>query len=257
MTNTPQRPRARRRIMLVALGVVTALAFGTAALADSPTKADAATQTTAKAIVVKSAVAFDRKAASLTDPRSPWVIVNKKRPLSPRNYVPRLVYVPINYVWRPSLQPGASKAVVKMFAAYKAQTGRKMQSQSAYRSYATQMSVYNNSLRIRSRAATDAIIARPGTSEHQTGWSIDISALPGNCSLSTCFANTSQGKWLTANAWKYGFLLRYPANKVHVTGYSFEPWHYRWVGPYLTTEMHRTGFTTLEEFFRTGSAPSY
>ena len=261
MTNTPRR-RARRRAVLAALGVVTSLTLG-AALAGSPSQAQAApeqthvSRATTKAFAVTSAVVFNRNAASITDPRSPWVVVNKKRPLTPRSYVPPLVYVPINYVWRPSLQWGASKAATKMLAAYQAETGRRMQSQSAYRSYATQVSVYNASVRIRGVAATDKIIARPGTSEHQTGWAIDVSALPSNCSLSTCFANTHQGKWLAANAWRFGFLLRYPANKVAVTGYSFEPWHYRFVGPYLTTEMRRTGFTTLEEFFRLPAAPSY
>ena len=243
--------------MLIALGVVTTLTFG-ATLTDSPPQAHAApAQTTVKAIVVKSSVVFNRNAASLTNPRSPWVVVNKRRPLNPRGFVPPLVYVPVNYVWRPSLQPMASTAVTKMFAAYRAATGRGMQSQSAYRSYSTQVSVYSASLYVRSRAATDMIIARPGTSEHQTGLAIDISALPSNCTLRTCFANTSQGKWLAANAYRYGFILRYPADKTRITGYSFEPWHYRFVGPYLATEMRRTGIRTLEEFFHLPAAPSY
>lgn len=256
------RPRARRRAVHAAVAVLTSLACG-ASLTGAPVQAQAApAQTllgapTATTITVKAAAGFNRSAASLTDPRSPWVVVNKKRPLNPRSYSPPLVYVPINYVWRPSLQWGASRAATKMLAAYRAETGRRMQSQSAYRSYATQVSVYNARVRLRGVAATDKIIARPGTSEHQTGWAIDISALPSNCSLSICFANTHQGKWLAANAWRFGFLLRYPANKVAVTGYSFEPWHYRFVGAYLTTEMRRTGFTTLEEFFRLPPAPGY
>ncbi|SDK12258.1 D-alanyl-D-alanine carboxypeptidase [Cryobacterium psychrotolerans] len=248
--------------MLATLGVVTSLTLG-AALTGSPSQAQAApeqtlvSRATTKAFAVTSAVVFNRNAASITDPRSPWVVVNKKRPLNPpqlrasaRIRTDQLRVAPVAAV-------GASKAATKMLATYQAETGRRMQSQSAYRSYATQVSVYNASVRIRGVAATDKIIARPGTSEHQTGWAIDVSALPSNCSLSTCFANTHQGKWLSANAWRFGFLLRYPANKVAVTGYSFEPWHYRFVGPYLTTEMRRTGFTTLEEFFRLPAAPSY
>ncbi|WP_236609485.1 M15 family metallopeptidase [Leifsonia xyli] len=78
---------------------------------------------------------------------------------------------------------------------------------------------------------------------------MDISAVPAQCSLSACFAQTPQGEWLAANAWRFGFLLRYPADKVAVTGFMFEPWHYRYIGIPLATHLHATGVTTLEEFF--------
>ncbi|WP_256030775.1 M15 family metallopeptidase [Leifsonia xyli] len=91
--------------------------------------------------------------------------------------------------------------------------------------------------------------ARPGHSEHQTGFAVDISAVPAQCSLSACFAQTPQGEWLAANAWRFGFLLRYPEDKVAVTGFMFEPWHYRYIGVPLATHLHATGVTTLEEFF--------
>jgi D-alanyl-D-alanine carboxypeptidase len=73
--------------------------------------------------------------------------------------------------------------------------------------------------------------------------------VPANCSLDACFGTTPQGQWLAANAWRFGFLLRYPADKVDVTGYTYEPWHFRYIGVDLATEMHNTGVTTLEEFF--------
>jgi D-alanyl-D-alanine carboxypeptidase len=192
------------------------------------------------------------------DPTSLWVVVNKIRPLRPMDYTPPdLVAVPVAHVWAPQLRKAASDAVVGMFAAFTAETGLRMQSQSAYRSYTSQLGVYNQDVAANGQAAADANTARPGTSEHQTGLAIDISALPGACSLRACFGDTPQGKWLAANAWRFGFLLRYPANKVPVTGYNYEPWHYRYVGVELATELHTTGVGTLEEFFGLPAAPDY
>ena len=86
---------------------------------------------------------------------------------------------------------------------------------------------------------------------------MDIGAASGDCSLAECFADTPEGAWLRDNAWRFGFIMRYPADKTDVTGYSFEPWHYRYVGTELATELHDTGFTTLEEFFGLPAAPDY
>jgi D-alanyl-D-alanine carboxypeptidase len=77
------------------------------------------------------------------------------------------------------------------------------------------------------------------------------------CALQACFADTPQGLWLAANAWKYGFMLRYPNGKTPITGYEFEPWHYRYVGLELAAELHTTGIQTLEEFFGLPPAPTY
>jgi D-alanyl-D-alanine carboxypeptidase len=84
-----------------------------------------------------------------------------------------------------------------------------------------------------------------------------VSALPSVCALDQCFANTPQGQWLAANGWKYGFIVRYPADKTAVTGYEYEPWHMRYVGLDLAAEMHRDGIETLEEFFGLPAAPDY
>jgi zinc D-Ala-D-Ala carboxypeptidase len=201
---------------------------------------------------------FDKTAQSIDDPASYWVIVNKLRPLSPADYkAPDLVDVPVPYVYAPMLRAEASAAVVQMFADFTAQTGLQMQSQSAYRSYSAQVSTYNNWVSSLGQEGADLTSARPGHSEHQTGLAIDISALPAKCSLDQCFADTPQGQWLAANAWTYGFVLRYPDDYTAITGYEFEPWHYRYVGVALATEYHNTGATTLEEFFGLPAAPTY
>lgn len=201
---------------------------------------------------------FDKKAKSTTDPKSYWVVVNKERPLGPKSYAPTdLVSVPVAYANPPKLRKTASAAVVKMFAAFEKSTGLKMQSQSAYRSYSSQKSVYAGWVDRLGQKGADKTSARPGFSEHQTGLAIDISAKPAKCTLKSCFADTAQGKWLAKNAWKYGFILRYPKYLTKTTGYEFEPWHYRFVGVGLATEMRKQGEKTLESFFDLGQAPDY
>ena len=204
------------------------------------------------------APSFDRAARSIDDPDSIWVVVDKLRPLSPTDYTPAdLVDVPVAFANPPRLRQEASDAVVSLFTAFAAETGLALQSQSAYRSFEAQTRVYDGDIATLGQAGADLSTARPGTSEHQTGLTIDISALPGQCSLSACFGDTPHGQWLAANAWRFGFLLRYPADKVEITGYEFEPWHYRYIGIELATEMHNTGVSTLEEFFGLPAAPSY
>jgi D-alanyl-D-alanine carboxypeptidase len=201
---------------------------------------------------------FNRAKFSIDDPASIWVVVNKTRPLNPVDYAPSdLVEVPVAHTWVPLLRQEASTAVVAMFAAASAEAGLSLASNSAYRSYTTQVGVYNDDVATNGQAAADTSTARPGTSEHQTGLTMDIGPASGNCSLNTCFADTPEGQWLAANAWRFGFLLRYPADKVAVTGYAFEPWHYRYIGTELSTEMHHTGVSTLEEFFGLPAAPNY
>ncbi|KRE31406.1 hypothetical protein ASG80_02880 [Agromyces sp. Soil535] len=192
---------------------------------------------------------FDRGARSIDDPMSIWVVVNKLRPVNPQEFEPAdLVEVPVEYTNEPELRQEASAAVVAMFDAAFAEAGLELASNSAYRSYSAQENVYDGD---------DATTARPGFSEHQTGLAIDIGPLSGECSLDPCLADMPEGIWLRDNAWRFGFILRYPADKTPITGYSFEPWHFRYVGTELATEMHDTGVTTLEEFFGLPPAPEY
>jgi zinc D-Ala-D-Ala carboxypeptidase len=201
---------------------------------------------------------FDRAAHSIDDPASIWVVVNKLRPLNPLNYVPAdLVDVPVPHTHPPQLRKEAADAVVAMFHGASVEAALALASNSAYRSYDIQVDLYNQDVADHGQAAADLSTARPGTSEHQTGLTMDIGATSGSCSLNACFGQTPEGQWLAANAWRFGFLLRYPADKTAITGYEFEPWHYRYIGVDLATEMHNTGVTTLEEFFGLPAAPTY
>lgn len=204
---------------------------------------------------------FNKSAHSHTDPASIWVIVNKQHPLNPKTYAPTLT-VP-NVPLKGSASAGnmhvstvMAPALESLFAGAKA-AGYTLMLSSGYRSYSYQVGVYNGIVASQGQAAADQQSARPGYSEHQTGFAADVAPRSGHCDLSQCFGTTPEGEWLAANAWRYGFIIRYQADKVAVTGYEYEPWHIRYVGTDLSTEMHKTGITTLEEFFGVSGGTSY
>jgi zinc D-Ala-D-Ala carboxypeptidase len=200
---------------------------------------------------------FDRERLSIDGPESLWVVVNKRRPLNPPDHEPRdLVDVPVPHVWAPKLRVEASDAVVALFDAAAAE-GLELASQSAYRSHPTQVEVYGALVDERGESVADRTSARPGHSEHQTGLAVDISAVPAECSLQKCFGDTPHGQWLAGNAWRFGFVLRYPDGATPITGYEYEPWHFRYVGGDLAAEMHEQKVATLEEFFDLPAAPDY
>ncbi|HEY5806065.1 MAG TPA: M15 family metallopeptidase [Candidatus Saccharimonadales bacterium] len=201
---------------------------------------------------------FNKKLHSLTDPTSPWVVVNKKRQLSPKNYAPTDLRTPSMSIGSASQRVSGQTAVaLEALAKAAASEGVNLMIISAYRSYETQINIYNSEVRGFGQAQADRESARPGHSEHQTGWAADIGTASGKCEIKTCFADTSEGQWLAANAYKYGFVIRYPDGKEHITGYMYEPWHIRFVGTELSGEMYKTKTQTLEEFFGLPAAPGY
>lgn len=201
---------------------------------------------------------FDRGARSIDDPASVWVVVNKARPLVPVDYVPSdLVSAPVPATNPPTLRAEAADALVAMFDAARAEAGITLQSQSAYRSYTTQQSIFSDRLAREGRERTERFSARPGYSEHQTGLAVDIGLPSGECAFDACFGDTTAGIWLVDNAHRFGFLLRYPDGLQPIVGFGYEPWHFRYIGPELAGEMHVQGIATLEEFFGLPAAPDY
>jgi len=86
---------------------------------------------------------------------------------------------------------------------------------------------------------------------------MDVSARDQGCQIRVCFGQTKAGSWLAKNAYKYGFIIRYPNNATPTTGYQYEPWHLRYVGKGLAMVMHDDRVVTLEKFFNLPSAPNY
>lgn len=113
---------------------------------------------------------------------------------------------------------------------------------SPYRSYQTQNKLYNNYASYDGYDKADTYSARPGFSEHQTGLAVDIN------STDDSFAYTDEAKWLEDNAYKYGFILRYPEGKEYITGYQYEPWHFRYVGKSVAEEIYNLDIT-YEEYY--------
>lgn len=116
---------------------------------------------------------------------------------------------------------------------------------SPYRSYNTQSALYNNYAARDGISLADTYSARPGHSEHQTGLAFDVTSRTTNFDT---FAYSNEYKWLQDNAYKYGFILRYPKGKEYITGYQYESWHYRYVGVNIATYIHDNDIT-YEEYY--------
>lgn len=167
--------------------------------------------------------AFYSAVSEIGDPAGLAVLVNKHCAL-PADYVPELEALGAGYGYG-SLRPEAAQAFRAMADGAR-EEGVSLRSVSAYRSYAGQKGTYNNYLKRYKRSVVDTFSARPGHSEHQTGLALDINV----ASSKAHFENTEAFAWLKEHCAEYGFILRYDQGKEAVTGYRFEPWHYRYVG---------------------------
>lgn len=177
---------------------------------------------------------------SHNDPSMPDVLVNKHHCLDPLGYVPKLTAV-----YGATLHTAAVEPYKKMIDASKL-AGHDISSSSSYRSYADQAYTYQYWESYSGHAEADMYSAYPGYSEHQTGFAVDLQT-PG-CVLE-CFGDSAAYDWIIENAHKYGFIERYPDGLQDITGYNYEPWHWRFVGVETATEYMRSGAKTLEEFW--------
>lgn len=188
----------------------------------------------------------------VTNPESLTVIANKERFL-PDGYVPPDLVVPdvaFSYdgvLEKSHMRKKAAEALEQLFAAAKKE-GLDLRAVSGYRSYKRQVAIYNNNVATKGKAYTDRVSARPGTSEHQTGLAIDVSGPGIGYGLEQSFGATAEGKWLKKNAPDYGFVIRYTENGESKTGYTWEPWHIRYIGKDLAEDVTAKGLT-LEEYF--------
>ena len=194
---------------------------------------------------------FDRTQLSIDAADSNWVVVDKLRPLEPIDYAPTDL---VDAGGGHQLRAEAARAMASMQAAA-APAGLHISVESAYRSYDYQQGLFSNSVARFGQDGAEHRSARPGFSEHQTGLAADVGG--GGCDIESCFATTAEGRWVAADAYRFGFVVRYPDGAQPITGYKYEPWHVRYVGVELATELHDTGGATLEEFFGLPAAPTY
>lgn len=190
------------------------------------------------------------------DPADPLVLVNKIHPLVPADWAPDDLVRPdiATLGGNDELRPEAARALEDLAAAAEDATGDELVLVSAYRSADYQRHLYARYVDAHGRRAADTFSARAGHSEHQTGLAADVAE---EGTPYTRFGETGTGRWVAGHAWRYGFVVRYPEGAEHVTGYTAEPWHLRYVGTDLATRMHLAGTTTLEEAFGVRPAPDY
>ena len=213
------------------------------------------------------------------------VLVNKENELE-SSYVPspmtKLTCETLQSGRTYELESRAAKALYAMLDEMKSAGVSDIMVASAYRSYDYQVGTYNNYLQQEmtyisadayrvfgeeyikmnyldkkifklnfedARTVVQSYSALPGQSEHQTGLCIDFITSDMNEELTEAFATTEAFAWLSQNAYKFGFILRYPEGKESITGYTYEPWHYRFVGREAATDIHN-GNMTLEQYLQ-------
>ncbi|WP_123039472.1 M15 family metallopeptidase [Cohnella candidum] len=190
--------------------------------------------------------------AVITNASSLYVLVNKKRNL-PSTYIPQDLVTPnVGFSFsgdspKKKMRKEAAAALEKLFAGAK-KAGITLKAVSGYRSYVTQKALFDNYAKKDGIAAANRYSAHPGQSEHQTGLAMDVSAPSVKYQLDEKLGETKEGQWLASHAAEYGFVIRYPKGKESITGYSYEPWHVRYVGQEAATVIARNKLT-LEQYF--------
>lgn len=263
MNKNRKRRRQKRRLrvdrfialLVILAALIAAILYGFSFLfhllfPDKPAEKTPAPTPTPAITASPSVEPEEEENSALYDVNSILFCANKKHPL-PDNYQPAdLVYVNVTQTHGDTtLRKEAADAMVSMFEAAKAD-GVTLVLGSGFRDQAYQTNLYNMYVAQSGQAYADSISSRPGYSEHQTGLAADIKAPDDGTFLDETFINTPQGQWLYNNAYRFGWILRYPEGKEDITGYSYEPWHYRYVGVETATAMHNIDPNlTFEEYF--------
>jgi len=171
-------------------------------------------------------------------------IVNKNNKLS-ENYIPNdLEQISLEYSCSNKYLRKIAKDNFEKMAKDAKKNGFNIVAVSTYRSYDYQEKLYNNYVKDKGYYYADMCSARAGHSEHQTGLAVDIADLSLDYDN---FEYTKEFTWVKENAHKYGFIMRYPKAKFHITGFKYEPWHYRYVGIDIATYIYKNSLT-LEEY---------
>ncbi len=186
------------------------------------------------------------------------ILINKQNTIG-QNYEPeRLVDVPDEYRGgkKERLDEIAEKALEAMMLDMRSAGVSDCYVTSSYRTYDDQERLFNNYIKNEmnkgyskeeAKQRANMYSARGTESEHRTGLCLDFTTASVGGAVEEIFEGTAAFAWLSENAWKYGFILRYPEDKVDITGYDYEPWHYRFVGLEHSAAIYQTGLS-LEEY---------
>ncbi len=154
---------------------------------------------------------------------------------------------PLSSSFNPGINPQALKAVNMMIRDAK-KDAIKLNIFSDFRSYNYQKNLFNRYVKKDGRKKAETYSARPGHSEHQTGLAFDIGGANSKYYTSEKLGQMKEGIWMAKNSYKYGLILRYPKDKEDITGYKYEPWHFRYVGVDLAKKIRASGLS-LDEYF--------
>jgi len=255
---------------LVTLSVAGALAIGAVSLfglpkiiSDQVAELPESIQNIANQVQPKPVNIFDPPKYSIDQADSIWVVVNKQRQISPLKYQPASLAFPafpkpkVQNPFDLQMREEAAIATVALATAMAEASKGTLILNSGFRTYKNQQGLYNRTRDTRGLAVAEKLSARPGHSEHQLGLAADFSVKGQGCVIMVCFGKTEAGIWLAESAHEFGFVLRYPKGYKPITGFQYEPWHFRYVGVELATEMKTKGIKTLEEFWGLESAPDY
>lgn len=183
---------------------------------------------------------------TVKNPEDKTVLVNKVNQI-PEGWVPEDLEGVIDNK-NQKLRKEANSAYTKFYQAAK-EKGIEIYSISGYRENEKQELYWNNQNKVYSEEYASQYSAYPGRSEHQLGLAIDVSYMQTGDRLSESVATSPIGKFIESDAYKYGFILRYPKDKVAITNYGYEPWHLRYVGEELATKLYKEKLT-LEEYYK-------
>lgn len=185
------------------------------------------------------------------------ILVNKDN-LLPRSYVPKNLIATDNNennfhkYFDTNLKPMICKDIYPFYLKMKQDALKKginLTVGSGYRSYDYQQIIWDHYVEAKGLEEAKKFVAIPGSSEHQTGLAFDVAFIRNNEYSLIASETDPEIKWLLKNAYKYGFILRYPKDKENITGYSYEPWHYRFVGIELAKILYKNNLT-LEEYYQ-------
>jgi len=192
---------------------------------------------------------------------SEWVVVNKLRPLSPLDFEPQVREIRSSESLDNSrgleLRDVAANALEAMASEMLFQGAGQMFVNSAYRSYEYQSELFVDKVEQYGEAEALVRSAKAGHSEHQTGLAVDVSVPAQGCAIMQCFGDTEAGKWISENSWKFGYIVRYERDTTSTTGYTYEPWHLRYVGTEIARMYANNGIHTLEDFWGFPAAENY
>lgn len=181
--------------------------------------------------------------------RSIVALVNKQYSLG-EDYAPEdLVTVDVPTILENpevnQLRKVAADALKEMFDQAE-EAGIYLHARSGYRSYQTQVQLFQGYADQHGEEAANRYSAKPGHSEHQTGLVMDVTSESVNYQLTESFGETEEGKWLSEHAHEFGFIIRYPEGAEDITGYIYEPWHIRYLGVNMATKVYESGLTYEE-----------